>query len=110
MHLLVSTHPGSAVLLGLGMNSKVVEALLLLDTPNLNTSCGAIDGVTDGEGSEDCQNLVVDSSAALENSDNSEFSEDISFVFFSSFCSVLLSSKIVWQSSSLFDPVPMLFL
>lgn len=81
--------------MGLGVNSKVVEALLLLDTPNLNTSWGGFDEVTDAEGFEDGKNFVDDSAAALENSEIAELSTGISFVFFSSFCSVLLDSKTV---------------
>ncbi|MPC14880.1 hypothetical protein E2C01_007656 [Portunus trituberculatus] len=58
----------NVVLLGFGVNSKVVEALLLVDTPKLNTSCGGFDDVTDAGGCEDGMNFVVDSAAALENS------------------------------------------
>lgn len=86
----VTTHPASAVLMGLGVNSKVIEALLLLDTPNLNTSCGGADDVTDTAGCKDGINFAVVSAAALENREATEFSE-----LFSSFCSVFLVSETV---------------
>ena len=106
----VCTDLVNVVLLGLGVNSKVVEALLLVDTPKLNTSCGGFDDVTDTGGCEDGINFVVDSAAALENNETTEFSEETSIVFFSSFCSVLFNSETVWQASSFFVVVPVLFL
>lgn len=87
----VSTHPANAALLGLGVNSKVVEALLLLDTPNLNTSCGGAVDVSDTIGCEDGKNFAVVSAAALENKEAMEFSVE----FFSCLCSAFLASEIV---------------
>lgn len=85
------TSPASAVLMGLGVNSKVIEALLLLDTPNLNTSCGGAVDVTDTAGCKDGKNFAEVSAAALENREATEFSEEL----FSSFCSVFLVSEAV---------------